>query len=375
MLNNAATSTTQSVNIFLVETPLQLLNAIEARHNFRCDINHIIVKPMGTGFSQEILDRLICGGEWDKVIYLKFFDHPVNIDSMIIPKIVRHKVVGCIYELQSLLNIRMINKLARSYSNVNYIFLGNYLKGCQQYMRHFANSITYNKLFILDDGTDILLINNDRKNININKSRPNTVKLPYRSQLIELKNKVLEWNEDDADALTYFTAYEIEPTNNDKVIKNTYEHLRRTAASSSKSSEVFFLGQCLVEDGYMCKKVYHEYLLKIKSYFLGHELRYIPHPRELPNNVEALEQIVDIKVRRLKVPIEYEVSVNGCVPKVLASFFCSALQSCRNILGEQLVVNAFYISPNHLMSCHDLVRSAYEYFEKSHNSKIDIIRV
>jgi hypothetical protein len=190
-----------------------------------------------------------------------------------------------------------------------------------------------------------------------------------------LHQVLIGWNEKDAESVTYFTAYDIEVGIRDHVIRNEYKYLRGVAASAVPCNEVYFLGQCLVEDRYVSEEFYVEYLGKIKNYYAGEKLVYFPHPRQSTDLCDKIQRFLGIEIRKTNLPIECEVSMRGNMPKVIASFVCSALQNCRVILGDGIRINAFYIDPKYLLGSHELVRKSYEYFEANSGINFTVVKL
>ncbi|MCI0563606.1 MAG: alpha-2,8-polysialyltransferase family protein [Nitrososphaera sp.] len=360
-----------AANVFLVETPLQLLNAIEAKNYFRLTNNHLVVHVGGTGFPPESLYLLIHERDWDGVHHLLFYNKKIEVASRLLGPRLSAKIQGYCYDIQQALNKRKLNSIAGSFTGAKNIFLGNYLSGCQLYMRHFANTLEHESLYLLDDGTDVLLINTDRRN----KSHPKNSGSRHSRLKTKLRKNMVEWNDKDADRVTFFTAYSVDVTSNDRVIRNEYTFLREIAASSAPSNEVFFLGQSLVEDKYVMEEYYLDYLRKIKKYFTGINVLYIPHPRQSIKMIDSIRDSLGLEIKQFSFPIECEISIRGNAPDVLASFFCSALQTCKIILGHRVRIKAFYIPPEYLMSSQELVTKAYEYFENNANEYFEIVKL
>ena len=362
------------VNVFLIETPFQLLNAIEAKNYFELANNHLVIR-LGVGLTREAFEPLIKQGDWDRVQYVTLEYENLEFESRLLGKKLSDRVRGYRYEYQQYANRRKLDAIMNSFGRVKNIFLGNYLKDWKQYMRHFANNLRYESLYLLDDGTDIIQVNNERKNAPLakyNTKRPGSwfsrIKAMYHETIID-------WNDKDAERVTFFTAYDLEVRDGDLLIRNEYRYLRKIAANTVPSDEILFLGQCLVEDRYMKDEFYLDYLRRIKEYFAGEKLVYVPHPRESSEIIDKIKKSLKLEIKRIHVPIEYEISIRGNAPKVLASFFCSALENCRVILGQHIKIKAFYLAPEHLLRLHANVRNIYEYFENNADADFEIVKL
>ncbi len=74
-------------------------------------------------------------------------------------------------------------------------------------------------------------------------------------------------------------------------------------------------------------------------------------------------------------PIEYQLVTSRELPKMVASFFCSALESCSNIFGDRIRMACFHVGPKHLKCCHGAVAMIYEYFERRANADFVVIKM
>lgn len=359
--------TLSAENVYLIETPLQLLNAVEAKRALKLENNHILIHVGGTGFPIERFRTILDEQEWDAVHYLTFDADTFNFSSKLIGKRFSERVTGICYDYQKWKNRAMLNRLARRYRRVRNIFLGNYLEGHQEYMRHFANMLRHDTLFILDDGTDTLIINEARKALKQRESLGRGVKSALRRALFE-------WDVRDAERVTFFSAYDMTPGGSDRLIKNNFAHMRSLTPDDPPVQEVVFLGQCLIEDGCIAEDDYMYHLTRVKKYFSGEQVVYVPHPRESPRTVEAIRSTLGFHIRKLAVPIEVAVIRRGGKPTILAAFFCSALVNCRLILGNQVKVKAFYMPPEPMACYRELSCAVYRYFQDMGMPGIELVR-
>jgi len=365
------------VNVFLIETSLQLLNAIEAKNDFKLVNNHLIVR-LGEG-PQETLKSLVLEHDWDGVHYFIFSNKTMTFESALLGQRISKRIRGYCYDYQQYLNRKMLDGIAISLGRAENIFLGNYIGNRKIYdviyMRHFANTLKHEKLYIMDDGTDIMQVNEERKNVRLRDESPKGSD-SFFLRLKEMYRKYcIDWNDKGADRVTFFSAYDMNVGSNDFLIRNEYKYLRKIAAEVNPSDEVFFLGQWLIEDRYIREEYYLDYLRKVKEYFTGEKLVYIPHPRESSNMINKIKESLGLEIKQFNVPIEYEISIKGNIPKVLASFFSSALQNCHIILGQKVNIKSFYIAPEHLMRAPEFVQNVYEYYKNIADENFEVIKL
>ncbi len=191
--------------------------------------------------------------------------------------------------------MRRAARIARSVGAVDNLFLGHYWADHKAFMRHFANTIKHKTLYILDDGTDVIEINAQRKVRCADgsaASRPETWFSPAQAESAP-QAKYWRWDLSEAESVTFFTAFDIDVKAGDHLVKNDYRHLRSLTGAASTTNVIFFLGQCLVEDGYMEAAIYLDYLRRVKAHFANEYVQYVPHPRESTRTIDAVREVSD----------------------------------------------------------------------------------
>ncbi|MCW9056373.1 MAG: alpha-2,8-polysialyltransferase family protein [Gammaproteobacteria bacterium] len=346
-------------SIFLIKTPLQLLNAIEARHHFNLDANDCILIIMGDRKSQpQILNLANKINEWSNVVILNdvnmFFGSPFNNS---------HNALWNLQQLnvfkKSFFYIRRLNKISRYLGSVKYIFAG-YTK--YVYMSHFINITPHERLFFLDDGNGTIELAKQRKQGLIaapDFSVRKKIKLIGKKYIQGIKDK-------EKESACFFTAYDISINDNDQIVRNDFKYLRSAVNDLPVSDVAYFIGSPLSEVAIMSQEVYLAQLNKVKEYFGNTELVYIAHRRDSSDKLDFIKNDLGIKVVLFDYPIEYQLAFIGPRPKVLASFFSAALDSCRLIFGNKLKIISFKLdmtdSPKR-----EKIESIYASYETSVN--------
>jgi hypothetical protein len=264
--------------------------------------------------------------------------------------------------------------LANKFPHIDNLILGNYHG---DYMRHFQNRVTYNRVLLVDDGTDILRFTGEQISISKNTgeasaSRRRSMAFRYKTRI---RKRRLLWDNRVARSITFFTAYELRVRDSDILVKNDYAWFRAKVAESIKEDSCFFLGQPLVKDKAMNRDIYLDYVGKVRSYFAGKRFYYIPHPREPEFDVIQVKHILGIEIKRIDVPIEWYLIKSEVRPSVLAAFYCSALISCAAIFGDEYQIKAFYIKLSDILRIPESVEAAYQQFAKRENPTIEVIRL
>jgi hypothetical protein len=365
-----------TANVFIVDTTFQLLNAIEAANSLGLSRNHLIIVN-NAGQTSDAYKRIIDEKNWERVSHVSLVidpgTHPLHRFGSRIAGLARNWYGYYLHFRR----MRRAARIARSAGAVNNLFLGHYWADHKAFMRHFANTIEHKTLYILDDGTDVLEINAQRKAGapgGSAASRPDGGSLLRRLNR-HLRDKYWRWDLSEAESVTFFTAFDIDVKAGDRLVKNDYRYLRSLTGAASTTNVIFFLGQCLVEDGYMETNIYLDYLRGVKAHFANEYVQYVPHPRESARTIDAVRELLGFEIRKFDVPIEYQLVTSRELPKMVASFFCSALESCSNIFGDRIRMACFHVRPEHLKCCQDAVAMIYAYFEHRADANFVVIKM
>jgi len=321
-------------SVFLIKTPLQLLNAVEAKYHFNLNTDDCVLIIMGDRKSQpQILVLVEAMNEWGDIIVLNnvslFFGSPFSDNnSSFLNKFWQSK-----YFSKSFYNVRRLNKISKCLGEAEYIFLGyaRYI-----YMRHFMNVTPHKKTYILDDGVATIQLAKERKD-------------GFSSSQVGLKKKIKLFSKrffqriKDADmtSVSFFTIYDISPGENDTVIRNDFNHIRSQVDLLETTDDVYFLGSPLGEIGVLSQEEHLKHLARVKDYYGDRKLIYIAHRRESAKSLGEIKSMLNFEVLLFEYPIEYQIAMVGPRPKVLASFVSSALDSCHLIFNDKLKITSF----------------------------------
>jgi len=319
-------------SVFLIKTPLQLLNAVEAKYAFGLNSQDCVLIIMGDRKSQpQALNLVGSMEEWGEVLVLSDISLFFNGGDKV-------SVYDFIWKMKifskSFFNVRRLNRISRYLGKVEYIFIG-YAR--YVYMTHFMNMTPHEAIYLLDDGNATLQLAKERKE----GCRAVVVKGGLRKLKYIIKKYVQGVKCNDAEKLGFFTIYEIETSESDHVVVNKYEHIRSELNKVDQSNGVYFLGSPLCETGLIETGEYIRCLQRVKEYYNDSEMIYVSHRRENPENLDRIKNKLDIEIVEFNYPIEYQLASVGPKPKVLASFISSALDSCRVIFEEKLDIVSF----------------------------------
>lgn len=320
-------------SIFLIKTPLQLLNAIEAKHHFNLQTEDCVLIILGDRKSQpQTLALANQVGEWGDLLILDevplFFNHPLDRSSSFLNDIWKTRLFR-----RSFFYVRRLNRISKLFGKVDYIFIG-YAR--YVYMRHLINTTPHEKVFLLDDGNATLQLAKERRE-GVKSAVPGLkkrIKLGFKRIFQGVKNQQKE-------ILDFFTIYDVIAGKEDRIIKNDFSYIRSKIDTLTVTEDVYFLGSPLSETRIIEQQVYIESLRKVKEYFSGRNLLYVVHRRENKSKLEEISNKLGLELVLFDYPIEYQLAMIGPRPSMLASFFSSALDSCGLIFGEKLTIISF----------------------------------
>lgn len=361
------------MNLFMLSAPYQLLNALEAIHHFQFADNHLRIIDTGV-FTVAQFKSVIDPAVWKSV---RFDDFRYKLSHLDFGRRRPENLWEHALEFYLLFNHfqkrRRADRIARSTGPLDNLVLGSYQKSYDAHMRHFARHLSYKRLYLLDVGTDTLRIVRDRERDNaIEPARKEEAPRSTIKRLKQSARKVLlDWDTRGVPALTFFTTYDLQPSGQDRIVRNEYTYLRSAVANAEVSNKVLFVGQPLVDQGYITRETFTTCMSRIQAHYSGRRLLYIPHPRESEAQLGIVRSL-GIGIQRFSAPFEYAVAFSGERPDCVASFFSSAVENSAAIFGSAVAVRAFRLPDAVLLKDHAEVARVYRQFSENAQSRIDI---
>lgn len=355
-------------HIFLVKSPLQLLNAIEARHHYQlqADDCYLVVMADRKSFPQ-LIQQVDASGEWVHVV-------PIYRVPLCCADPWREPDEASDLAQQretwlrsSFFNIWRLNRLARHVTKVAYVFIGD---NNNVYMRHFAHVVPHQRSVLLDDGTATLDI--ARQRLQGVRQRKPTRRLKRFKQAA--KRRIQGLQDEQLEQVEFFSVYNIEVSPPDLLVKNNFRFLRRHAQTLEQSDEVYFLGSPLSEVGLMDEDEYLRQLAQVKAHWSDSVLVYIAHRREAADKLRRIEAQFSIQVRCFDFPIEYQIAVLGPKPQQIISFFTSALDNLHQILGEDIQISACRL-PSGSYREPERIDPIYRHYEQIANAHFQVLEI
>jgi hypothetical protein len=359
-------NTPERRNLVVVETPLQLLNAIEFREQAGLDdpILLVLLTPPGT---PAIFDGMLRACRWRRVI---FFSVATGMDLTLAATPFHQRS----FLHEQYLNLRRValrwrlDRFARRIGPIGTLVIGNYLRGHKDYIRHLANVISHRTLVLVDDGTDTLRVSEERRRGPAPPKggvRPLTWKRRIRRRWLDLRSA-------DAPALTYFSAFDVGVSGDDALMPNDFRHLRSRAVEAERTDEVYFVGQPLASDGYLPFEAYHEILRAIQAHFAPAPITYVAHPRESPEQLARLRAAA-FEIVHFSRPLECELVLAPRRPGRLAGLFSTALHNCALIFGPDLAITCFEIPVARLGKLRDETAGIYDVLRRHSRAHFRVV--
>jgi hypothetical protein len=350
------------MDVFFVETPLQMLNAIEAKHALGLSDTRVVIL-LSDIYSKASFRPFLSDEQWGGTEYVESRILPSRAVGWLCGRVPQR--IRSYYETIGLRGLReRLDRQAEAVGAADALLIGNYYL---PHMRHFANVLPHRELILIDDGTATLEIAEERQ-----RHAHGHARVPkFRAE--QLVNRVVGWRLEHQPRATFFTIYETAVGPLDRKIQHAYSYLRAKAADFECSGEVLFLGQTIYYEG-ITEDAYMQQLRRVRQHFAGEKLVYAPHKGEMPERVNRIREEFGWEIRRYDVPIEYQLAMRGPLPKVLASFYSSALENCRLIFGPRLRIESVYLEPRLFVRAADFVQSVYEYYQSKTTEQFRVVR-
>jgi hypothetical protein len=324
-------------NLFIVNYPLQLLNAIEAQRYFKTKNNILVIfyyEDKKNSFTQ--LMKLT-----------ELFDYNQLI---IFQKKKMSFMISLIKELQK--------------ENYTKIFTGFFSAN----LRRIIANLHYKELFLIDDGVYSISVHNELCNpdakgyktyitpysehdhANILKSVIFYLYHHFRKSyllLLGYKNDMEHIN------LSFYTIFDLPQYKDEVIINNNYDFLKSYYQRQNNTSQrnhndfsnsdriVYFLGQPLYQSSHINYAQYLSFLKAVFQFYISRKQKivYIPHRNEKKDTPNDIEQMYPygVKVHELSIPFELYLLENSIDINHLASFGSSALFTVKKLYPHVIV--------------------------------------
>lgn len=356
-----------SRNIFLISTPLQLINAIEARHHFNLANSDSIIIINAYAANLTSIQNLLNIEDWASIIYVESSaeqqrEHESNLKS--------YKLYPVIKKL--IASKKKLNSIISSVGKIRCLFVGYYLS---LENLHFINSTSHEQIVLLDDGIATIEINRRRK---YRQSLYNAWSLEFLVKAL-MKRILFGYKLYHPDRVTYFSIYKIDVPQSDKLICNNYVFIRQQIGLKSQSEIAYLLGQPLSEINpkIIKEEKYLYYVERILAHLKPLKVIYIPHRDEDKSKVSRMVNRLGVEVLEIQVPFEWFLIHSIERPSKIAGLVTSALPNCKSLFGGEIEIISFKMNDKDYISS-GLTKSiidTYKYFESASDDNFHVLEL
>lgn len=301
-------------SIFIVRSPLQLFNCVEASKRYDdCGMKILLILARKK-VDKELMEQVVAGSDavWDEVIY-------GDIRSNL-------KQVG------------LILSLLRRHGRIKYCFLGD----ATQIVNIYINSVKPEQVVIIDDGASTYQRAKMASSGNYLVKSRHQEDIPKLKQLI---NRVLRLGPDFFGRASFFTMYpRIREYSKDlRIVHNDYRFFRERVASLPVSREIFFIG-CDIKR-YVLKNPerFEFYLAAVAKHYHGRNWSYVLHRKE--NESESQRQFMAEMAQKYGFQLqvfdrilEQQILHQGWQPEEVATFYSAGIDTLSRIYRSTATV-------------------------------------
>jgi hypothetical protein len=323
MINeNMETKSNNRKAIFVISSPLQLLNAIEARDRFHENMETYLFILWKKEIEYKQIDNML-DNKWDKVYFYQLT-----------------KVFKLFYYW-------ILKNILKSIFNSDFLYLGYPFN----IRAHIANTIKAKKVFFLDDGSVSLIFAKNFKEIKFLKMRRES----WYDFLLFRKVSLRYIKE-----AYFFTAYPEINWFDNKVILNDYRKYKEKIINKESNLDVLFIGSPIGKE--LVSKLKEKELIRaMLSYFSDKKILYAVHRFE---NIEYLKkEFSNLEFIQFDSAIELALFQSGIYPQRIASFCSSALitlSHLSNFPPEALTIPLDFLSSENAEKM-KVVYESYQY--------------
>jgi len=230
-------------------------------------------------------------------------------------------------------------------------------------LRRFIANISYQKLYLIDDGVYTVSIHREIYNSHSNKlykkyitrysekQRDNFYR-QLKFEFYHLSRKISLWknglrNDMKIKQLNFFTMFNLPQYKNEIIEKNNFSFLKQYYNSQQfiEDDSVYFLGQPLYKVDNMTLNKYINMLKCIFNYYKERHqnIKYIIHRSEDEDVVNAIKDMDYVEILNLSMPVELFLLRNNIKIKKLVSFVSTGLFSVK-IIYPSVDIDAFYFT-------------------------------
>ena len=237
-----------------------------------------------------------------------------------------------------------------------------------------ANALNNPQTYLTDDGTCTILAMHSLQTYGTYFALSKSTCAERQRKIKEVKKRYNLW---DLPSIKYdlFTVFDYESTDKISVVQNPMQHYQHAHKRIDEGS-VLFIGQPLTTSGYFSSDVYLECIRDIASHYGGKKIKYLPHPRQCHEEVKKLKGIDSVDILDTKLAAETLLMSFDTTPSIVCGFYSAALWNVakfqRGISTHAFKISAERFRPevidrrtrNNFIKDVDAIDLYYNYFKK-----------
>ena len=331
-------------NLFLVKSPLQLLNAIEASNNYESVEDILILRYTSNPRTNYQMNNLLKIYKWHKVIKINYSKLPINF-------------------IKEFLQLK---KFRESSTIFNDVFIGDYRL---LNFKIFPINLKHNKTYLLDDGTSTFTIQDfylkDQEEYD-GKSKIERLKKG-------IAKFIFKFDTDLKEKIHLYTCYNIKPHIGQEILHNRYQfirsYLKKKRNLKINPGKTYYIGAKYVEAKLMSGDNYFHLLKKLKDSLEDQKLIYVPHRGEFKSKLGEIEKL-GYDIEFFENIVEAEFLFQDELPGIVCGFTSSVLVNIPKIYPD-IKVKVFEVDEKFFVpSYRDTVKNFYTRFNKSEGLKL-----
>lgn len=314
-------------NLFIIRSPLQILNAYEAIKYFNLQ-NIILVLIYNSGENNTY--------QMKSLVSIIKHDTLIELEDYKRTKFFRY--------------LKLINTLKDN--KFQYIFSGNF----GTINRLLMANLKAEQLFLIDDGTSSIISHRKIHNYFL---EPKFDLREFRYRIFRLESRINQ-------KIDFFTIFDLPQIANEIIIQHKFENLSNKFLNEKKLdfNLVYFLGQNLTQAKIVSKEKYIFYIQTIIEKYKDKKIVYIPHRTEILHyEIKQLES-ENFEILFPNLPVEIYFLKLNILPFEIISFHSTALYTLKLIL-KQVKIKAFKINIQDIEKLKQTVEFCQEFLTKA----------
>ena len=330
-----------STHIYLVQSPLQVINAFEARRSCGAneDVDHkLILFERKEAENNRLLRNTLACLNWQPIYSVPY--SPSNVGK-------------CLHWLR-------LRLFLASQPRVKRIFIGEYASGMPIAA---ANLFPKAETYLLDDGTSSLNFPDFRYHGKKTEHLPGAKNIPSLGYYTNLP-----------EGIRFFSIYDLPLKAPDILIRNELSFLR-DSFQADPNGPVYFIGSCLPDVEVITFDAYFDLMRGVRKWFGSRDIYYFPHRREILPRKEALFRELGINLQSTDLPFELHVTRTSLRPSYFATFYSTAFDTLKLIgAGNSNKLIAFHVPSELIQTAADRSIAEMSYSNYTASGQIEVIR-